>query len=177
MRVLFVVALVLVFTPLALADAPQLRVVEPGAAISAGEPWSLYVELTRADGTPISGAGLHLVVDHDGYETDVVDAVTTSAGRAYFRLPSTEDSTFANWTLNATFNDDGTSYALVANGTVRFERRLASINATLADQQLHGVHLDELGTHNLLLEIGRVTLYASVIAGVVLLTVLVSFRV
>jgi hypothetical protein len=39
------------------------------------------------------------------------------------------------------------------------------------------VHLDELGTHNLVLEIGRVSLYASLIAGAVLVLIVVSFRV
>lgn len=170
----------------------QLNTTVPRASYAAGDAFGMYVTLTGRGATPDwqpLQSNVQVILRNQSFALANTTIRTDVNGTAYLGFQAAVDLAQIIWASNTTITWNGMSFALTVNGTIDFAPALPTVDLTnvtdnvtairaeLTNVSFNGVHLDDLGTHNLLRQLGRVTLYASLITGVILLIVYASFRV
>jgi hypothetical protein len=169
--------------------AVHLHVQQPRASYAPSSIWSLYVTLEGHNGgtlaAPLSSP-VTISLRNGTFPLGTTMPTTDANGQAYVSFVGAADSTTLNWTANSTGSWLGYTYAVTATGTVTFQnqtttpdlsRNVSDLQQSVDDLALHGVHLDDVGEHNLLLTTAKAALGAALFVGVVALIVVIGARV
>lgn len=169
--------------------AVQLNTTVPRAVYTSGDAFGMYVALTGRGATlewqPLQ-ANIQIIVRNQTFVLANTTIRTDANGTAYLGFQPAVDLAEINWTSNTTVTWNGLAFAPVTNGTIDFApaafptldlSNVTALRGDVANLSFNGTHLDTLGTHNLLLEVGRVVLEALVGFTILFLIVFVSFRV
>lgn len=155
----------------------------------AGSTIGLYFILERHDSTskaePVAGANVRVAVLEDGFVLAHQTVVTDEQGRTFASVTIAPASGAAHWSANASGMWLDSPFEAAAQGVVTFSRpphevlaeNITHVRNDLESIQLRGVHLDEVGSHNLWMTSLRATGAVAFVILLVLLVVHVAHRV
>ncbi|GEM_PF-6041855 len=165
----------------------HLHVQQPRAVYAPSSIWSLYLTLEGHNGgtLPVAlGGPVTINLRNSSFLVGTTMPTTDANGQAYVSFVGAADSTILNWTANATGTWLGYTYAVTATGSVTFQNQtppdlsgnVTQLQQSVDDLALHGVHLDNLGQHDLLLTTGKAALAALAFTGVLALVIVIATR-
>lgn len=166
----------------------HLHVTQPRETYAEGGRFSLYVRLEGHGAAPdpqgIANT-IQLTFRNGTFILGTASLTTSATGESYATFQGAEDLAHVNWSASSTGTWNGIAYTVQANGTATFtslgggvlEDDVAAIRKGIETVQLEGVHLDELGSRNLLLTSARATAGVAASLGIVFLVFFIATRV
>lgn len=164
----------------------HLHVVQPRAEYIAGNVFGLYLTLeghgATPDADPIENQQVTVTISNGTFVVAREALVTDSNGQAYLSFQTAEDHANLTWQASASVSWLGADYDAEANGTILVRNAaiaddVSAIRESLAELQLKGVHLDELGSRHVFLTSVRAVGAVALVIILVLLVIYVAIRV
>lgn len=167
----------------------HLHAVQPRLTYQAGSVFGLYFTLeghgATPDPAPIANTDVRLTVKNGSFAVTSATLRTDANGLAYANVTTAADAQQLTWSAASSGTWLGIVFDLSQSGIVALtpsghgslEENVTAIRANLSDVQLKGVHLDDVGTHNVWMSMLRAVGAVVLVVLLIFLVISIAFRV
>ncbi|MFA5861579.1 MAG: hypothetical protein WDA16_07780 [Candidatus Thermoplasmatota archaeon] len=167
----------------------HLHAAQPRPAYQAGGTFGLYFNLeghgATPDPAPIVNNDVRLTVKNGTFTVASATMKTDANGLAYANISTSDDAQTITWSASASGTWLGIMFDLSQSGIVQLtpsghgalEENVTSIREDLDVIQLEGVHLDEIGSHNVWMTSIRAVGAVIAVVLLILLVLIIAWRI